>query len=402
MKILYIGTVSENNEYEKILSESRVKASAAPQAFESALMRGFIENGIKAEDIEILSCPMIASFPGSRFVHWGEKHQKFLNDYNITWIPTVNFQGLKMFSQTVSSEKLIRKWFEDNESEKEKCVLLYSLYRPVLQNVIKLCREYGCKCFSFVPDLPKHMYLSKKGIKAYFANKYVEKAVAIQDECDGYIYLTEAMRDEIAPLKPYIVVEGIADDTIKFPSQSETGDNIIMYAGAISQRYGFSNLIDAFSMLSGNYELHIYGYGDYVSELEERIKADPRIKYFGRRPREEILKKETEAALLVNVRNPDDEFTRYSFPSKTMEYMLSGTPLLTSRLPGIPEVYFSYCLSTDDNEPDTIRAAFERFFALSKEQRLSLGNSAREFVATQKNHKVQARKVLCFLKDNVI
>lgn len=401
MKILYIGTVSENNEYERILRESRVKASAAPQAFESALIRGFVENGIKPEDIEILSCPMIASFPGSRIVHWGQKKQKIFDDYNITWIPTVNLQGLKMFSQARSSKKLIKKWLEKNASVKDKCILMYSLYRPVLQNVINLCREYDCKCFSFVPDLPKHMYLSKKGIKAYFADKYVEKAVAIQGECDGYVYLTEAMREEIAPTKPYIIVEGIADDTIEFPSQSESSDNIIMYAGAISQRYGFQNLIDAFSMLAGNYELHIYGYGDYVAELEERIKTDPRIKYFGRRPRTEILEKEKEAALLVNVRNPDDEFTKYSFPSKTMEYMLSGTPLLTTRLPGIPEVYFYYCFSTDDNEPDTIRAALESFFTLSQEQRYSLGSSARNYIATQKNQKVQSEKVLNFIKEFV-
>lgn len=399
MKILYIGTVSENNEYEKILKESRVKASAAPQAFETAFVKGLIENGVKSEDVEIFSCPMIASFPGSRIIRWGAKKQKLLDTYDVTWIPTINIQGLKMVSQEKFSKNIIEKWFVENAKTKDKCVLLYSLYKPVLKNVLYLCSKYGCKCFSFVPDLPRHMYLNKTGIRAFFANRYVEKAVAIQGRLDGYIYLTEAMKEEIAPEKPYIVVEGVADTSVFAHWVNERNNNVIMYAGAISARYGFQNLITAFSSLNGDYELHIYGYGDYVAELEEKAKKDTRIKYFGRCPREEILKKESEAALLVNVRNPDDEFTKFSFPSKTMEYMLSGTPLLTSRLPGIPDAYFDYCLSIDDNEPESIKTMIEFFFSLSEDERFYMGRNARAFIKTQKNHKVQAERVLDFLKE---
>lgn len=399
MKILYIGTVSENNEYEKILKESRVKASAAPQAFETAFVKGFIENDIKKEDIQFLSCPMVASFPGSKKIFWGKKQQKLLGTYDVTWVPTVNVQGVKMVTQGISSKKLIKKWLVENKNVKDKCILLYSLYRPVLKNVLSLCKKYNCKCFSFVPDLPKHMYLNKSGFRAFLANRYVKKAIAIQDKLDGYIYLTEAMKEEIAPKKPYIVVEGVADASAVAPSQNERKNNVIMYAGAISSRYGFRNLIEAFDMLKGDYELHIYGYGDYSADLEEKAKNDTRIKYFGRRPRAEILEKEKEVALLINVRNPDDEFTKYSFPSKTMEYMLSGTPLLTSRLPGIPEAYFDYCLSIKDNEPESIKSAIESFFAMTKDEKISLGQQAREFIMTQKNQKVQAKKVLEFLSE---
>lgn len=399
MKILYIGTVSENNEYEKILKESRVKASAAPQAFETAFVKGFIENGIKEEDVQFLSCPMIASFPGSKKIFWGKKNQKIFETYDVTWVPTVNIQGLKMVTQEFFSKKLIRKWLAENKDVKDKCILLYSLYKPVLKNVLSLCEKYDCRCFSFVPDLPKHMYLNKSGIRAFVANRYVKKAVAIQGNLDGYIYLTEAMKDEIAPQKPYIVVEGIADVSAATSVNNERKNNVIMYAGAISSRYGFQNLIEAFSMLEGDYELHIYGYGDYATELEEKAKKNSRIKYFGRQPREEILKKEKEAALLVNVRNPDDEFTKYSFPSKTMEYMLSGTPLLTTCLSGIPENYFDYCISIKDNEPESIKSAIEDFFSLGDIEKFSMGERAREFIVTQKNQKVQSERVLGFLEQ---
>ncbi|MBQ3057197.1 MAG: hypothetical protein IJC95_06915, partial [Clostridia bacterium] len=259
MKILYIGTVSENNEYERILKESRVKASSAPHVFETAFTKGLIENGVDAKDIDFLCFPMIASFPGSKIVGWGAKKQKLLDTYDVTWIPAVNIQGLKMAAQAQSSKRLIKKWLKENSAIEDKCVLMYSLYQPVAKNVVALCKRYGCKCFAFVPDLPKHMYLNKKGIKAYLANRYLRKALAVQGEMDGYIYLTEAMRDEIAPEKPYVVVEGIADTSSLEITGSDRKNNVILYAGAISKRYGFPSLVRAFSMLEGDFELHIYG-----------------------------------------------------------------------------------------------------------------------------------------------
>lgn len=401
MKILYIGTVSENQEYEKILAESRVKASSAPHVFETTLAKGMIENGIGEEDIEFLAFPMIAAFPGSKKLCWGARKQRLLDKYSLTWIPAVNIHGLKMFSQRQSSKKMIKRWLNENREIEDKCVLMYSIYQPVASNVISLCRKYGCKCYAFVPDLPKHMYLSKSGIRGMLAARYVKKAVKIQGNFDGYIYLTEAMRDEISPEKPYIVVEGIADRAITEVKAGERKKNVIMYAGALSKRYGFPNLVKAFSMLEGDYELHIYGYGDYVPDLEAHSKNDPRIKYFGRVSRDEILVKEKEASLLINVRNSDDEFTKYSFPSKTMEYMLSGTPLLTTKLPGIPEEYFEHCIGLQNNEPSEIKVAIEEFFALEEVERRGIGASAAEFISTEKNQSVQAKRVLDFLRSEL-
>ncbi len=401
MKILYIGTVSENSEYEKILAQSRVKASSAPHVFETTFAKGLMENGIEENDITFLSFPMIAAFPGSRILFWGARKQTLLDKYALTWIPTVNVQGLKMLSQRSASKKPIRHWLKKYADVEDKCVLIYSIYEPIAKNVISLCKKYNCKCYAFVPDLPKHMYLSKRGLKGLLAARYVKNAVKIQGEFDGYVYLTEAMRQEVSPQKPYVVVEGIADEGIRHVSAGERKKNVLMYAGALSKRYGFPNLISAFSALEGDYELHIYGYGDYVSELEEHCKQDPRIKYFGRVGRDEILVKEKEASLLVNVRNADDEFTKYSFPSKTMEYMLSGTPLLTTELPGIPAEYFDYCISLKNNDPDEIKRAIEAFFALEEEERTHIGTRAAEFIALQKNQRVQAKRVLDFIKNEL-
>ena len=38
----------------------------------------------------------------------------------------------------------------------------------------------------------------------------------------------------------------------------------------------------------------------------------------------------------VNPRQNNEEFTKYSFPSKTMEYLASGVPVVAYKLDGIP------------------------------------------------------------------
>ena len=119
----------------------------------------------------------------------------------------------------------------------------------------------------------------------------------------------------------------------------------------------------------------------------------------GRVSHSEILQKERQADLLLNLRNPVDDFTKYSFPSKTMEYMASGTPLLTTRLAGIPEEYFKYCYSVDDNNVDTVKNELERIFSLSPTERKELGEQAKSFIKNNKTGEIQAKRVLSFLES---
>ena len=92
-------------------------------------------------------------------------------------------------------------------------------------------------------------------------------------------------------------------------------------------------------------ELHIYGSGDYVSELESVCRENGNVKYVGVKLIQEILTTQMKVTLLVNPRPTDQEFTKYSFLSKNMEYMAFGTPFLTTKLPGMPVEYYPYVVS---------------------------------------------------------
>lgn len=401
MKLLYFTTANNQKQYELIQQQSRVKASVATQVFESALLSGMAQAGQK--ELTLCSFPMIASFPGSKLLLWGARKQTVAGGYETAWLPTINLFGLKQLSQRCSAAKAVKKWLKENQSEKDKAVLLYSVYEPIAAPVLKYCKKCGCKAYVIVPDLPRDMYktISKNPIKAWQQKRYMRRAVACQSKFDGYIYLTEAMAQEVAPGKPYIIMEGIAD-TAAFPERMlpKAEKRAIMYAGAISEKYGLKNLIEAFRQAElPNAELWLFGAGEWACEAKKLAEQTQNIRYFGRVSREEVLQNEMRASLLVNVRDPQEAFTKFSFPSKTIEYMLSGTPLLTTRLPGIPQDYFPHLYSIEDNEVQTICAKLQQMYALPEDVLCAAGAKAQQFIQTEKNQKIQAQRLLSFLKE---
>ena len=148
-----------------------------------------------------------------------------------------------------------------------------------------------------------------------------------------------------------------------------------------------------------NAMLEIYGPGDYVKELQQIAEIHDNVFYGGMLLNTEIVDKEQEAALLVNPRPTHEEFVKYSFPSKTMEYMASGTPVLTTKLPGMPKEYYPYVDFIEEESAAGIAAALKAVLTRSDEELFQKGQQARAFVLEGRNNVVQAKKLLDMLKN---
>ena len=112
----------------------------------------------------------------------------------------------------------------------------------------------------------------------------------------------------------------------------------------------------------------------------------------------EIVDKEMEATLLVNPRPTREEFVKYSFPSKTMEYMSTGTPVLTTKLPGMPEEYHPHVYFIESETVDGIADALHQTLSNSDETLFEKGCEARNFVMNSRNNVIQASKILKMLE----
>ena len=114
---------------------------------------------------------------------------------------------------------------------------------------------------------------------------------------------------------------------------------------------------------------------------------------------DKIIQLEKEAKLLVNPRPTNEEYTKYSFPSKIMEYMASGTPVLTTRLLGMPKEYYDYIYCFEDEKVDGIEKKLIEILSKEQKELTKMGNKAKEFVLMKKNNKVQAEKIINFLGE---
>ena len=213
------------------------------------------------------------------------------------------------------------------------------------------------------------------------------------------------MNVEVNPLgKPFLVMEGLVDSEIIYKENIATtkkAKRILLYAGGIYEKYGVKNLIEAFMGLKAeDTELHIYGSGDLEKEMPNYCTLDKRVLYFGEVSNSIVVKRLEDATILINPRPTTEEFTKFSFPSKNMEYMVSGTPLLTTVLPGMPKEYHEYVYLLEDESLEGFRNTIQKILSKSSTELNAFGKKSKDFVLNNKSNVIQAKRIINFLNSS--
>ena len=169
---------------------------------------------------------------------------------------------------------------------------------------------------------------------------------------------------------------------------------MVFYSGTLARRYGVLNLIKAFSLIvDSSYRLWICGEGDSRSEIQDFSKNDKRIFYYGQLPTEKVFQLQKQATVLVNPRTSEGEFSKYSFPSKTMEYLASGTPTILFKLDGIPDEYLQYCFTVKQETVECLSETIVTVCSKSQEDLFEFGRKASNFIKNFKNPEFQVNKI---------
>lgn len=283
--------------------------------------------------------------------------------------------------------------------KKDDVILIYSLSLPTILSALLLRLYFRNKVCIIITDLP--LYMSTNASLFYKILKRVENLgiILCLTRIKYYVLLSQYMREYI-PIKnyQYTIVEGMyVDSKLNGHCKNnnvDSGERVVMYAGTLNRQYGILNLVHAFiSINNEHYKLVICGSGDAAAEIEKISQHNDNIEYLGVQPRAEVLRLISNASLLVNPRTSEGEFTKYSFPSKTMEYFASGTPTLLYRLSGIPEEYYHYCFVVEELGVDALKHKLVEVLNLSNEQLKEKGQLARQFILEYKRPNVQCQKI---------
>lgn len=399
MKLFCVTNFTEEKAYWKTVQESKIKPTgSAGQNFERLLLKGFAEQ----ENLVVTACSfrLVPSFPGHNKILWGGSKEKLMDNISCIYLPFINLIFFKQICFSLGLVPEVIKWISRNRGE-QKAILFTNISIPMVFLIFLLRLFLRCRVFVIVTDLQSLVlnYTKLSGIRNLLKYPLMWLSKIAEHRFDGYIFLTEHMNKVInRKNRPYIIVEGMADTKINLYSDGfklKSSKDGVMYAGALHKQYGLELLIKGFMRTHNeNIELWLFGAGDMEEEIIIYAKRDSRIKFFGMRPREEVIEYELNSVLLVNPRPSKQLFTKYSFPSKTLEYMATGTPLLTTRLPGIPLEYFDYTFVLDNETEDGMASMIESILQMPRKQLDDLGQRARQYVLENKNNVVQAKKII--------
>lgn len=347
--------------------------------------------------IKLINAPYIGVFPfGSKIMHFKKttfSHCINADDVNIQFF---NIPLIRHFSIYNSSKHEIRQWIKKHSGG---TVMAYAL---TLRNVCSLLYakrlDKTIKTCMIVPDLPLYMRMSAGYLYRFAKNIENHLIFSNLHKIDSFVLLTKHMNN-IIKSKNYCVMEGIATRST-LVCKTDESVKVILYTGTLDSKYGINNLLQSFHQIKDqNVCLYICGTGDSQTEVERMVKIDDRIRYFGSVSREKALQLQSEASLLVNPRQNVGEYTKYSFPSKNLEYLSSGVPLVAYKLDGISDEYDPYIFYVRDNTVEALQETIEKVLTFSKRDRDAFGEKAREFVLNNKNEVVQAKKILDMIRS---
>ena len=332
-----------------------------------------------------------AFLPSRRF----EAHFQELGCINLPWV--------KQRARQKKALRAIKAWAAANPNNRS--ILLYSLYLPYMRAIADAKKCFpDLKATVIVTDLPNEMGIAsgRKGFLKAAEYAMGREKIELCTAFDGFVLLTRHMA-EVLPIegKGQCVMEGLI---LPQPGEATPADAVedepkatpvVLYSGTLNRELGIGELLKAFALMP-EYTLWLCGRGDMEKEVESACKAHNNIRYFGFVSHGKALRLQNQADALINPRSSAGLFTRYSFPSKTLEYMRSGKPVLCYQLEGIPADYDPFLTYIQPDEG--IAAAVRSVLTLSEQDRQKIGEAAKNYVLAEKNASTQCQKLFQFLQ----
>jgi glycosyltransferase involved in cell wall biosynthesis len=378
---------------ELLRSKSKVSLDYAAHYFSGSVYKGLLDNN---QSVSLMNVPNVGAYPllnelvrmpcleldsGINISFWNLLYFKrgsiLLNEYQ--YINSI-MHGLK---------------------DEEVVLLVYNFKNNRFLNSVKR-RWPRLRICMLVTDLPEYMDATKKYslfTKLFKRNRTKKEKKYEFPAVDGYIFLAPKMAERISLNgRPWMQMEGIFSPENDMSFSKKVNYKTVVYTGNLNARYGILDLVEAFSKINdSNYRLKLCGAGDSVEAILRAAEKDNRIEYLGMLPRAKAVELQKTATLLVNPRHKSEPYTQYSFPSKTMEYLASGTPVLMHHLASIPSDYDKHIFYLRDESVEAMTEAIINICSKPEKELEEFGEKAKAFIYENKTAEVQMKRAIDFM-----
>lgn len=383
MRILWISSLAWKFE-SGYMYDVNGAGAVSGSLFQQSMIEGLEKAGHKID--------IISNYPYADNIR---KHYAFTwhhnnkgDDYTIAHV------NIPYLSILYESKNLNRAVKVKLNKHKYDVVIAYLIHQPYLKalSIVKKI-SFNTKTVLICPDLPDmmDMALKERKVKHFLKKIDMKRIRALYPYIDGYVLFAEKMKECIQiEEKPYVVIEGIAT-LDQLDTTPVVKDKMVIYAGTLHKNIGIEQIIESLNHIEDKeLKLVFFGTGDLENYIMKISKKNPRVVYGGFINRNALFHELKKGLALINARNPEDLYTKYSFPSKTFEYLYSGTPFITTKLEGVPDEYSEYLFEIKDNSPKTIAKEINRINKMPKEELLNKCLKGKEFIKREKCAKKQS------------
>ena len=376
MKVLFIGGVFSKACQKEIEADAKRAVEYSANVFQEKLLEGFRGNSVEPT---VISAPFIGAYPQySKTIRF----KGFESDDGLyRYVAFNNVWGIRNVSRERALKRAVDDYLKTIGDEEDLLVVAYSPHTPIIAAALHAKDAHrNCRLCAVIPDLPQYTNLEKGSkplytlLKGGDSKRFGEMIV----QFEHVIVLTKQMGEALGLRDgQFDVVEGILRSDFAYadcePIDSADNEIRIVYTGKLYEKFGALDLAASLAYIEDpNVRLILCGTGDCMSQLEEMAASDDRIRLTGQVSPEEALALQRSATILVNPRSNHSEFAKYSFPSKNLEYLATGKPVVCYMLDGMPEVYegFVYPISQAGSPAEAIANAIKDVLQSDREARL--------------------------------
>lgn len=401
MNVLMMTIYYPDECYQEVASLSKVGMQNQINSYQKAFMEGVEKCLSSGESLHVVNALPVGVFP-HQYAKCFLKRASYENG-KVQELGGINIPYFKQKMRQNRAARALLEWVE--ASPDNRTVLVYTLYLPYLKAIAQVKKKYpDLKAAVIITDLPNEYGLSsgRKGLMKKLERIMGNEQIKLCKSMDGFVLLTKYM-SEIIPCegKETIIIEGLIQKGADIPNAATAEDGHpfeVLYTGMLSVEHGTEDLLNAFAAMP-DIQLRICGTGIMEEETREFASKHENIVFEGFVPYEKALALQAKANALINPRLLSGLSTRYSFPSKTLEYMRSGKPVLCYKLDGIPEDYDDYLCYIPTEGPAGIQQAVRQLQALTPKEREQIGQNARNYVLAHKNPTAQCGRLVEWLRS---
>ncbi len=172
----------------------------------------------------------------------------------------------------------------------------------------------------------------------------------------------------------------------------------LLYTGMMSKWGGIDPLLGAFARIPDpKAELWIAGHGENPAVMRA-CSEDSRIRFLGMLPAKELQEAYRRASVFVNPRPANVPGNSMNFPSKLLQYLAYGKPVVSTLTPGVSDEYRAVVIEAPSDDEAVLAQKLQFALGMSDTERRCHWDRAKKF-AEHRTWNIQAMRLVDWISN---